>query len=186
MFRRTWQSPSNAHAYRLYVVNEPARSQRLRFLLAVSAAISEALDYDRFRRDLSNSVVFTRLLVLAFASTCTVCEDSHCSTLFGVLISTRLCRSVSTDENAPSVDGAPRYNSLTMSYFHTGTRTIIGAEAFHCPVRDGKEWDHLAMVIRHNFLPSCRLGQDSQFIESCQLAAFRPRYLIAFNPGITP
>ena len=45
--------------------------------------------------------------------------------------------------------------SLTMSYFHTGTRTIIGAEAFHCPVRDGKEWDHLAMVIRHNFLPCC-------------------------------
>lgn len=43
-------------------------------------------------------------------------------------------------------------NSLTMSYFHTGTRTIIGAEAFHCPVRDGKEWYHLAMVIRHNLL----------------------------------
>ncbi len=39
-------------------------------------------------------------------------------------------------------------SSLTMSYFHTGIRTIIGAEAFHCPVRDGKEWDHLAMVIR--------------------------------------
>ena len=44
-----------------------------------------------------------------------------------------------------------------MSYFHTGTRTIIGAEAFHCPVRDGKEWDHLAMVIRLNLLP-CWLG----------------------------
>ena len=42
--------------------------------------------------------------------------------------------------------------SLTMTYFHTGTRTIIGAEAFHCPVRDGKEWYHFAMVIRHNFL----------------------------------
>ena len=40
-----------------------------------------------------------------------------------------------------------------MSYFHTGTRTIIGAEAFHFPVRDGKEWDHLAMVIRLNWLP---------------------------------
>ena len=40
-----------------------------------------------------------------------------------------------------------------MSYFHTGIRTIIGAEAFHCPVRDGKEWDHLAMVIRLNWLP---------------------------------
>jgi hypothetical protein len=55
-------------------------------------------------------------------------------------------------------------SSLTMSYFHTGIRTIIGAEAFHCPVRDGKEWDHLAMVIRHNLLPS-RLGLDDQFIE---------------------
>ena len=41
-----------------------------------------------------------------------------------------------------------------MTYFHTGTRTIIGAEAFHCPVRDGKEWDHFAMVVRHNFLSS--------------------------------
>ncbi|MCG2591615.1 hypothetical protein LZ009_02330 [Ramlibacter sp. XY19] len=42
-------SPSNAHAYRLYVFNEPARitSFALR-LLANPAAISEALDYDRF------------------------------------------------------------------------------------------------------------------------------------------
>ena len=40
--------------------------------------------------------------------------------------------------------------SLTMTYFHTGIRTIIGAKSFHCPVRDGKEWDQLAMVIRHN------------------------------------
>ena len=49
-------------------------------------------------------------------------------------------------------------NSLTMSYFHTGTRTIIGAEAFHCPVRDGKEWDHLAMVIRLDWMPGRREG----------------------------
>ena len=42
-----------------------------------------------------------------------------------------------------------------MSYFHTGIRTIIGAEAFHCPVRDGKEWDHLAMVIRLDRSPPC-------------------------------
>jgi hypothetical protein len=58
-----------------------------------------------------------------------------------------------------------------MSYFHTGTRTIIGAEAFHCPVRDGKEWDHLAMVIRLNRSPSSVLlsikgRQDGQFAES--------------------
>ena len=46
------------------------------------------------------------------------------------------------------------YKSLTMTYFHTGTRTIIGAKSFHCPVRDGKEWCQLAMVIRHNCLPS--------------------------------
>ena len=51
-------------------------------------------------------------------------------------------------------EGLVRDRSLTMSYFHTGTRTIIGAEAFHCPVRDGKEWDHLAMVIRHKRLLS--------------------------------
>lgn len=41
-----------------------------------------------------------------------------------------------------------------MTYFHTGTRTIIGAKSFHCPVRDGKEWDQLAMVIRHKGLLS--------------------------------
>jgi hypothetical protein len=50
----------------------------------------------------------------------------------------------------PVFTGGFSNSSLTMSYFHTGTRTIIGAEAFHCPVRDGKEWDHLAMVIRLN------------------------------------
>ena len=52
-----------------------------------------------------------------------------------------------------------------MSYFHTGIRTIIGAEAFHCPVRDGKEWDHLAMVIRLNRL-LCTQTVHSQFEES--------------------
>ena len=58
-----------------------------------------------------------------------------------------------------------------MSYFHTGIRTIIGAEAFHCPVRDGKEWDHLAMVIRLDLSPSCQ-WQNSQSIESNQLIAY--------------
>jgi len=40
-------------------------------------------------------------------------------------------------------------NSLTMTYFHTGCSTIIGAKSFHGPVRDGKGWYQLAMVIRH-------------------------------------
>ena len=55
--------------------------------------------------------------------------------------------------------------SLTMTYFHTGTRTIIGAKAFHCPVRDGKEWYHLAMVVRHNLLSDCASAQPDEFIE---------------------
>ena len=45
--------------------------------------------------------------------------------------------------------------SLTITYFHTGCSTIIGAESFHGPVRDGKGWYRLAMVIRHN-LYECR------------------------------
>ena len=40
--------------------------------------------------------------------------------------------------------------SLTITDFHTGCSTIIGAKSFHGPVRDGKGWDRLAMVIRHN------------------------------------
>ena len=55
--------------------------------------------------------------------------------------------------------------SLTMTYFHTGTRTIIGADAFHCPVRDGKEWYHVAMVIRHNWLFARLWNRAKEFIE---------------------
>ena len=36
-----------------------------------------------------------------------------------------------------------------------GIHTIIGAEAFHCPVRDGKEWDHLAMAAKLDCLLAC-------------------------------
>src|SRR3546814_6369313 len=50
------------------------------------------------------------------------------------------------------------HKSLTMTYFHRRTSTIIGAKAFHGPVRDGKEWDHLAMVVKRNrvFWRLCR------------------------------
>src|ERR1700748_2281694 len=54
-------------------------------------------------------------------------------------------------------------NSLTITYFHTGTRTIIDVESFHGPVRDGKGWDQLAMVIRHDLLPHRVWGLHSQF-----------------------
>ena len=39
-----------------------------------------------------------------------------------------------------------------MTYFHTGICTIIGAKAFHGPVRNGKGWFHLAMVVRQKGL----------------------------------
>src|SRR5690606_27763474 len=52
--------------------------------------------------------------------------------------------------------GALRYKSLTMTYFHGCTSTIIGAKAFHGPVREGKAWGHLAMVVKHKGLPAVR------------------------------
>ena len=39
-----------------------------------------------------------------------------------------------------------------MSYFHMRMHTIIGAKAFHGPVRNGKGWFHLAMVVRQRGL----------------------------------
>ena len=39
-----------------------------------------------------------------------------------------------------------------MSYFHMRMHTIIGAKAFHGPVRNGKGWFHLAIVVRQKGL----------------------------------
>ena len=67
MFRRTWQSPSNAHAYRLYVVKEPCGiDSTWRLVLACLAAMSEALNYGRFYEVLSNLGVSTDLLRRCF------------------------------------------------------------------------------------------------------------------------
>ena len=52
-----------------------------------------------------------------------------------------------------------------MTYFHTGIRTIIGAKSFHGPVRDGKEWGQLAMVVKHNGVMECCVQQSIEFIE---------------------
>ena len=67
-------------------------------------------------------------------------------------------RRKSTDEKKPrsiSARGFSLITSLTITYFHTGCSTIIGAKSFHGPVRDGKGWDRLAMVIRHNLYRRC-------------------------------
>src|SRR6218665_2812073 len=66
----------------------------------------------------------------------------------------RLCRNANSPQwcrTGGGLVGSDKW-SLTMTYFHTGSRTIIGAKSFHCPVRDGKEWGQLAMVIRRNWV----------------------------------
>ena len=45
-----------------------------------------------------------------------------------------------------------------MTYFHRRMPTIIGAKAFHGPVRDGKGWDHLAMVVKRKRLLTWLFG----------------------------
>jgi hypothetical protein len=89
-------------------------------------------------------------------------QNRQIRTLFGQTRSIGEAKNKKPD----SFESGFRINSLTMSYFHTGIRTIIGAKAFHCPVRDGKEWDHLAMVIRLDLSPCCSLWQHGKFIES--------------------
>ena len=81
----------------------------------------------------------------------------HCAAMGSGIGTQRQSKTKSQKQNAPRPDrseGGLGCRSLTMTYFHTGTRTIIGAKSFHCPVRDGKEWDQLAMVIRHKGLLS--------------------------------
>ena len=54
-----------------------------------------------------------------------------------------------------------RDGCLTMSYFHGRGPTIIGAKAFHVPVRDGQAWFHFAMVVRQSLLAAslvCQAG----------------------------
>ena len=99
-------------------------------------------------------------------------------TLFAFFSHFPLNRTEGVKKTPNRLVGRSGCKSLTMTYFHTGTRTIIGAKSFHCPVRDGKEWYQLAMVIRHNFLllgGFALIGRSghccfrSEFIESYQL-----------------
>ena len=124
--KRTWQSPSNAHAYRLYIFKDLQEN----LFSCRPAVISEALN---------SSTAFAALKRLAFSF--------HFEGINLVVAASEGKR-----KRPVTRLGVCCCKSLTMTYFHTGTRTIIGAKSFHCPVRDGKEWCQLAMVIRHNFL----------------------------------
>jgi hypothetical protein len=72
-FRRTWQLPSNAHAYRLYVFNELLTSNNLQIkqlfrLFAKPAVISEALySTTLFALFLESLKDFSRNLALTLA-----------------------------------------------------------------------------------------------------------------------
>ena len=48
-----------------------------------------------------------------------------------------------------------------MSYFHMRMHTIIGAKAFHGPVRNGKGWFHLAMVVKQKGLAAGALCEHA-------------------------
>jgi hypothetical protein len=84
---------------------------------------------------------------------------------------------VRANAKTPWRTGAPgglRQNSLTMTYFHTGCSTIIGAKSFHGPVRDGKGWDRLAMVVRH----------DGEPLDASSGAIGKKRRLMVFSLGV--
>src|SRR3954468_22984235 len=70
-----------------------------------------------------------------------------------------------TKKNPTSLLGFSLITSLTITYFHTGCSTIIGVSSFHGPVRDGKGWYRVTMVIRHN-LYRCLLPTGQQNLES--------------------
>jgi hypothetical protein len=113
-----------------------------------SAVISEDSNYDAFMMPLSTPCRISTLQSMRTDRG----SHTHCTPTLNALI----CTPCGLQKQMPphSLEPGGTWNrSLTMTYFHTGIRTIIGAEAFHCPVRDGKEWDHLAMVVRHNLLP---------------------------------
>ena len=68
--------------------------------------------------------------------------------IFIVNVANRIRNALSTNDKSPEVftsgllNGEPGNVLLSLEI----QPTIIGAKAFHCPVRNGKEWDHLAMV----------------------------------------
>lgn len=114
--------------------------------------ISEDIDYDALLNPLSTPFAAARFAALADQQPdrWLVRHASDAKRTTPAIALQRAQKQMPPDSLSRAASGG---RSLTMTYFHTGPRTIIGAEAFHCPVRDGKEWDHLAMVVRRNLSP---------------------------------
>jgi hypothetical protein len=136
------QLPPNTHAYRLLIFKE--------HLADLSSA--QKRDYHPLLLVLSSSCAFFVCKSLTGEASCLralVRPSGH--------MPAAAC--LTPRNQSPCTAGAFdlwAIGSLTMSYFHTGIRTIIGAESFHCSVRDGKEWDQLAMVIRLKTVLACK------------------------------
>ena len=64
--------------------------------------------------------------------------------------------------------------SLAVTYFRIRMHTIIGAEAFHCPVRDGKEWDHLAMAAKLDWYRTDAILRGRNFWKKCWVLPEKP------------
>ena len=60
-----------------------------------------------------------------------------------------------TTRNAPAVKLGRLVWGWRCPTFTPVMGTIIGAKVFHCPVRNGKEWCHLAMAAKKLFNVSC-------------------------------
>lgn len=76
--------------------------------------------------------------------------------IFIVNVANMIRNALSTNDKSPEaftsrlLNGEPGNVLLSLEI----QPTIIGAKAFHCPVRNGKEWDHLAMVAWLSLLSS--------------------------------
>ena len=63
------------------------------------------------------------------------------------IIATRVFLHIAPKNKPPTREYQGLYiGCLAVTYFHMGIHTIIGAESFHGPVRDGKAWDQLAVA----------------------------------------
>ena len=56
------------------------------------------------------------------------------------------CQKLSTKKARPLVGNGPSVIGVAVTYFRMRMHTIIGANPFHGPVRDGKAWFQVAIA----------------------------------------
>ena len=78
------------------------------------------------------------------------------------VIQHRIYRILLNQKQNPLLLGSRGFDvgGLAETYFHTGICTIIGAESFHGPVREGKGWYQLAMAAKQKGVEEVKTGLD--------------------------